>query len=175
MATDNATEGNKQKKRKRQKLSQDASTFAAPIDDGHPPPSELVIPDRHEHLHTDLPRDRQTDDLAEKPLSSSTLGDQALPLIQRAGPSTLGAAASQQGKEASECNAAGKDEEPQALEKSEDRKGKKAEPVLPWMRLPIRIEAGQGVPLADVSGLELRLRQRLEACEASHHDEPVSH
>lgn len=41
----------------------------------------------------------------------------------------------------------------------------KSEPVLPWMRLPIRIAAGQGVPLEDVRGLDQRLQDALTACE----------
>ncbi len=41
----------------------------------------------------------------------------------------------------------------------------KNQPVLPWMRLPIKIEAGQGVPLEDVRGLDSRLQDALKACE----------
>ncbi len=41
----------------------------------------------------------------------------------------------------------------------------KNQPVLPWMRLPVKIEAGQGVPLMDVRGLDERLQDALKACE----------
>ena len=37
----------------------------------------------------------------------------------------------------------------------------KAAPVLPWMRLPISIESGEGTPLAEVRGLDPRLQARL--------------
>ena len=40
---------------------------------------------------------------------------------------------------------------------------KKAAPVLPWMRLPISVEPGQGVRLAQVRGLDPRLRASLQA------------
>jgi len=43
----------------------------------------------------------------------------------------------------------------------------KSQPVLPWMRLPIRIAAGQGVPLEDVRGLDQRLQDALTACKPS--------
>ena len=35
--------------------------------------------------------------------------------------------------------------------------------VLPWMRLPVSIEAGQGVQLNDVGGLDPRLRDKMRA------------
>jgi ATP-dependent RNA helicase DDX51/DBP6 len=35
-------------------------------------------------------------------------------------------------------------------------------PVLPWMKVPITIEAGTGVALEDVGGLDPRLRKALE-------------
>ena len=37
-------------------------------------------------------------------------------------------------------------------------KGKSA-PVLPWMRVPIAIQPGAGIPVAQVPGLDDRLRQ----------------
>ena len=52
-----------------------------------------------------------------------------------------------------------------AAEKAPEE-GKK-QPVLPWMRLPVKIEAGQGVPLKDVRGLDVRLQDALKACEPS--------
>ncbi len=58
--------------------------------------------------------------------------------------------------------------------KRDDAAGKapeegKNQPVLPWMRLPIKIEAGQGVPLEDVRGLDERLQTALKACERPAH------
>ena len=40
-------------------------------------------------------------------------------------------------------------------------KARKAPPVLPWMRLPISIEAGTGIPLDNVCGLHAQLLSAL--------------
>lgn len=58
--------------------------------------------------------------------------------------------------------------------KDDDAAGKapeegKNQPVLPWMRLPVKIEAGQGVPLEDVRGLDERLQTALKACKRPAH------
>ena len=51
-------------------------------------------------------------------------------------------------------------EESEERDKHEKAAAKKAAPVLPWMQLPISIEAGQGVPLAQVRGLDLQAAGR---------------
>ncbi|KAK9821304.1 hypothetical protein WJX81_005661 [Elliptochloris bilobata] len=51
------------------------------------------------------------------------------------------------------------EEEPQPKAKA----GKGA-PVLPWMRLPVNIEPGAGMPLESVKGLDARLLASLHAC-----------
>ena len=47
-----------------------------------------------------------------------------------------------------------------------------SEAVLPWMRLPVSIEPGQGVQLGGVGGLDPRLRDKLKAgtafCQSTH-------
>ena len=77
------------------------------------------------------------------------------------------------------------DERGRQAGQADDVKAKpaKAAPVLPWMRLPISIEAGQGTPMEDVRGLDPRLRACLRAgpsgmlpwlCGASQHGLPAS-
>ena len=44
----------------------------------------------------------------------------------------------------------------------------KALPVLPWMRVPISIEGGAGVPLSQVIGLHPRACAALQACKQPH-------
>jgi hypothetical protein len=53
---------------------------------------------------------------------------------------------------------------------ADDQKATKRAPVLPWMRLPTTIEAGGGVLLEDVVGLDRRLVQSLKDGEAARPD-----
>jgi len=41
----------------------------------------------------------------------------------------------------------------------------KALPVLPWMRVPISIESGTGIPLNKVKGLHPLALEALQACK----------
>ena len=46
-------------------------------------------------------------------------------------------------------------------------------PVLPWMRVPITIEQGRGVPLSEVHGLPAHLVSALRNSEPSCHSVPA--
>ncbi len=52
-----------------------------------------------------------------------------------------------------------KDVDPEAPSKT------KALPVLPWMRVPISIESGTGIPLKKVKGLHPLALEALQACK----------
>ena len=41
----------------------------------------------------------------------------------------------------------------------------RGQPVLPWMRVPVEIEAGEGVPFVHVRGMDSRLQSALLKCE----------
>lgn len=70
------------------------------------------------------------------------------------------AGAAQQGEQAAVAAA-----EPQRQQAGKARGGKPA-PVLPWMRVPIAIEASEGVLLEEVKGLDPQLKAALEGGRA---------
>jgi len=71
--------------------------------------------------------------------------------------------ASQSNHEHSEAD----DAEGRDQQRSKHKQPKKtSDAVLPWMRLPVSITAGQGVQLSDVGGLDLRLRDKIIAGDA---------
>lgn len=53
-------------------------------------------------------------------------------------------------------------EQQQRQQPAAKAKGGKPAPVLPWMRVPIAIEASEGVLLEEVKGLDPRLKSALE-------------
>ena len=58
----------------------------------------------------------------------------------------------------------GESDDDKGKRKSKQKQPKQAsDAVLPWMRLPISITAGQGVQLGSVGGLDPRLRDKLHA------------
>lgn len=63
-----------------------------------------------------------------------------------------------------EAKEPGEDDDDRGNQKTKQKQPKKAsDAVLPWMRLPISITAGQGVQLGSVGGLDPRLRDKLRA------------
>ena len=44
----------------------------------------------------------------------------------------------------------------------QQQKPASAPAVLPWIRVPLSVQAGAGVPLQDVRGLDARLRRALQ-------------
>lgn len=50
----------------------------------------------------------------------------------------------------------------EAARAASKKRAGKAAPVLPWMRVPVAIEASEGTPLDEVQGLDPRLRTALE-------------
>ena len=106
---------------------------------------------------------------AERPAASwpapggSAPGAAAGPQVQGEGHAQAGRATSDDAGGAAEARAraggsAGGGGAPAAKEGK-----KKAAPVLPWMRLPISVGPGEGTPLAQVRGLDARLRASLQA------------
>lgn len=84
-------------------------------------------------------------------------------------------AAQQRQDEASQLPASQSNQEHLEADDAEDRdqqRSKRKQPkqtsdaVLPWMRLPVSITAGQGVQLSDVGGLDPRLRDKMIAGDA---------
>ena len=113
---------------------------------------------RHESINrsgdfledADVPREQPKEKKQKKAPSEQGLpGDASLPMTQAQDlPAEKPVITEKDGKGTGKLSAEGKNQ-----------------PVLPWMRLPIKIEAGQGVQLADVRGLDHRLQDALRTCE----------
>jgi hypothetical protein len=113
---------------------------------------------------------RRTREQAEQPINGGPLQEGSPPLIKRLAPANSHAF---QAKDAAERQEQLPGKHGQEPVKEAGAEGKRAEPVLPWMRRPVRIEAGQGVPLSDVRGMDARLRGCLEACKGPSTIAPV--
>ena len=128
-------------------------------------------------------RPQQAKDAAAAPPSQETraaqlqehqVGPDAEAVAKKASES-IPQAAQQRQDEASQLPASQSNPELSEADDTEDRDQlhskhkqpkKTSEAVLPWMRLPVSITAGQGVQLSDVGGLDPRLRDKIIAGDA---------